>query len=346
MTWLPPYRALSATGELAQRVRELQAMSSPCRLCPHLCAVDRPAGEAGRCGIGAGAVVAASTAHFGEEPEISGTRGSGTVFFGGCNLACIYCQNFAISQGAAMRQQAPTTSDDLASRMLELKDRGVHNINWVTPSHVVPWAVAGLDAAARRGLDLPLVYNSSGYDSVETLRLLDGVVDVYLADLRYSDEECAREYSGAVGYVAAARAAVLEMARQAGTVNETGPDGTLRRGLILRLLVLPNDLAGVRESLAFVRDSLGTRVRVALMSQYYPAHQASREVLLSRRTSVGEYRRVLDTAERMGFDNALVQEMEAQDFYRPDFDRGDEPFEDAARFCDGTAPGGTPEERR
>jgi putative pyruvate formate lyase activating enzyme len=346
MTWLPPYRHLSETGELAERALALAALATPCRLCPHRCAVDRTAGQRGVCGLPAGAVVAAATAHFGEEPEISGTRGSGTVFFGGCNLRCVYCQNATISQGADMRRRAVTSADDLGAILLDLAGRYVHNINWVTPSHVVPWAVAGLDVAASRGLVLPLVYNSSAYDSIDVLRLLDGVVDVYLPDLRYADDESATEFSGVKGYVAASRAAVVEMARQVGTANVVGPDGTLRRGLIVRLLVLPNDISGVRESLAFLRDAIGTQVRIALMAQYFPAHKAPEEILLSRRTSVREYQRVLDVAERMGFENALVQEMEAQDFYRPDFDRGDEPFADAAQFHGRGTPDGPGEDPR
>jgi len=346
MTWVPPYGRLSETGELAERAVALAGLATPCRLCPHRCAVDRAGGGRGICGLPAGAVVAAATAHFGEEPEISGTRGSGTVFFGGCNLRCVYCQNSTISQGADMRRRAVTSVTDLAASMLDLAGRGVHNINWVTPSHVVPWAVASLDAAAAAGLALPVVYNSSAYDSVDVLRLLDGVVDVYLPDLRYSDDDAAKEFSGVEGYVAASRAAIVEMAHQVGTTNDVGPDGTLRRGLIVRLLVLPNDLSGVRESLAFLRDALGTGTRIALMAQYFPAHKAPDELLLSRRTSVREYQRVLEVAERMGFDNALVQEMEAQDFYRPDFDRGDEPFADAAHFQGGGTTDGHREDSR
>jgi putative pyruvate formate lyase activating enzyme len=231
-----------------------------------------------------------------------------------------------------MRLQTPASASDIAETFIELAGRGAHNINWVTPSHVVPWALAGLDLAAAKGLSLPLVFNSSGYDSVETLKLLDGVVDVYLPDLRYSDEETARDLSGVDGYVAAARAALVEMARQVGTDNQFGPDGTIRRGMIVRLLVLPNDLAGIRESLSFLRDELGTGLRIALMAQYFPTARAAGEILLSRPTSVGEYQRVVELAERMGFDNALVQEIEAQDFYRPDFDRGREPFADADSF--------------
>lgn len=332
MTWQPPYVALHASGELARRAAALRDLARDCSLCPHDCRVARLDGRLGFCRMPPGAVVAASTAHFGEEPEVSGNRGSGTVFFGGCNLRCLYCQNAAISQGAGTRALTVDSPEALAARYLDLAARGAHNLNWVTPSHVGPWAVEALDIAASRGLALPLVYNSSGYDALATLRLLDGIVDAYLPDLRYADDESAEECSGVKGYVAASRAAVLEMARQVGTDNVRGPDGTIRRGLIVRLLVLPNDLSGTRETLAFLRDELGTGLRIALMSQYFPTHRADDNVLLSRRTSVREYERVVELAERMGFQNALIQEMEAQDFYRPDFARGDEPFADAAAF--------------
>jgi putative pyruvate formate lyase activating enzyme len=199
---------------------------------------------------------------------------------------------------------------------------------------VVPFALEGLMEAARNGFSLPVVYNSSGYDGLETLRLLEGVVDVWLPDLRYSDEETARELSGAAGYVGASRAAVLEMARQVGTDNVMDGEGTIRRGMVVRLLVLPNDLAGVRETLRFLRDEIGTGLRIALMAQYYPTHDAGRHELLSRGASQGEYLRIVEFAERLGFQNALVQDLEASSFYRPDFQHpsAGEPFADASRF--------------
>jgi putative pyruvate formate lyase activating enzyme len=289
------------------------------------------------CGAAAGATVAAATAHFGEEPEVSGTRGSGTVFFRGCNMACRYCQNHEISQGPVDAAH-PDAPGAIAAAMLDLAARGCHNVNWVTPSHVVPFAAEALAIARDRGLKLPVVYNTSGYDGLEALRLLDGLVDVYLPDLRYSDDATAVEMSGAPGYVAASRAAVMEMARQVGIDNEPGPDGTIRRGLIVRVLVLPNDLAGVRDTLRFLRDAVGTRVRLALMAQYFPTHRAASEPLLSRPAHHGEYARALDVAERLGFDNVLVQDLAASDFYRPGFDAGPEPFADAAVFLEGREP--------
>ena len=314
----------------------MRSLLSPCRLCPHECGVDRLAGEKGRCRTGMGAVVCAATAHFGEEPEIAGAKGSGAIFFGACNLRCRYCQNARISQSADARKRIPSTSVALGKAMRDLALQGCHNINWVTPSHVTPFAVEGLEKAGDLGI--PLVYNTSGYDSLESLRLLEGLVDVYLPDLRYADNETAEELSAAEGYVEAARSAILEMARQVGTANETGPDGTIRKGLIVRLLVLPNDLSETRESLAFLKDNLGTDVRVAIMSQYFPTHHADREVLLSRRVHIGEYDRVVELAADMGFDNALIQGNDSQDFYRPDFDATSEPFRDAAASRKGPAP--------
>lgn len=287
--------------------------------------------------MGPHAVLAAATAHFGEEPEISGTRGSGTLFFGACNLRCRYCQNHQISQGASVRRAPGTPPGEVARNALRLQGLGCHNLNWVTPSHVTPWAAEAHSLAVAGGLAVPLVYNTNAYDSVEALRLLDGVVDVYLPDLRYSDDDTARRLSRAEGYVGAARSAIVEMARQVGVDPVVGPDGTLHRGLIVRLLVLPNDLAGLRESLAFLRDALGTRVRLALMSQYFPTHRARTDPLLSRSLHHGEYLRAISLVERMGFENALVQDPSASEFYRPDFDRGSEPFADSPRVR--TVPG-------
>lgn len=279
-----------------------------------------------------GATVAAAAAHFGEEPEISGTRGSGAIFFAGCNLRCLYCQNAQISQERTLDPADESPAEAIAAQMLALQAQGCHNINWVSPTHVVPFAVEALAIAVEQGLRLPLVYNTNGYENVETLRLLEGIVDVYLPDLRYADDPTAVMLSGAHGYVGAARTAIVEMARQTGDGNRLGADDTIAHGLVIRLLVLPNDLAGVRESLAFIRDHFGTGVRLAIMAQYFPTHRAAEEPLLTRRVSVAEYERVLQRAERLGFDNVLVQEPEAERFYRPDFDRDGDPFEDARHF--------------
>jgi putative pyruvate formate lyase activating enzyme len=316
--------------EIKARAKSLTELLSPCILCPHMCAVDRAGGELGECGVGFGATIASAVPHFGEEPEISGKRGSGTIFFSGCNLHCCYCQNSQISQNPR-----PIKGDSvkaIVDAMISLKARGCHNINWVTPSHIAPFAVLALAIARSQGMDLPIVYNSSGYDGLECLKLLDGIVDIYLADLRYSDDDCAAEFSLAPNYVSASRAAVLEMARQVGTDNPIGADGTLERGLIIRLLVLPNDLSGVADTLYFIKENLGTSVRIALMAQYFPAYKASNELLLSRPTSFREYSKIVDLADKMGFSNALIQEHASAEFYRPNFEKEKEPSEDIKHF--------------
>ena len=318
-------------NEIAGRIESLLSLADPCRLCAHECGVARLAGQLGRCRSAAGLTLATATAHFGEEPGISGTRGSGTLFFGACNLRCRYCQNAQISQGLRVRRMEPTRAEEVANRALALQAQGCHNINWVTPSHVTPWALIAHARAVASGLAIPLVYNTSSYDSVEVLRLLDGVVDVYLADLRYSDNETAWRLSRAEHYVESSRAAVLEMARQVGLEHRIGPDGTVQRGLIVRLLVLPNDLAGLRETFAFLKDSLGTGVHISLMAQYYPTHRALEHPLLARPIYYGEYLRAITLAERFGFEQVLTQDLTAREFYRPNFDREDEPFADRVR---------------
>ncbi len=319
-----------ASGELDERADRLLAMLGRCELCPRACGVNRLSGEIGVCGS-ASAVVSAATAHFGEEPGISGPGGSGTVFFRGCNLRCHYCQNFEISQGEVQSGPVDHHADIelIASAMLGLQSRGCCNINLVTPSHTAAHAVGAIGRATRAGLNLPIVWNTSSYESVATLELLEGIVDVWLADLRYSDSAAADECSSAPDYVKVARAAIVEMARQTGTVCVRRDDGVITRGMIIRLLVLPNDMAGVRESLDFIAKNLGTDVQIAIMSQYFPTSRAMLNPLLSRRVSASEYERVVAHAVRLGFDNALVQDLSAQDYYRPDFGRGSEPFADA-----------------
>ncbi len=324
---------MAASGEIDERSESLFRMLAPCRICPRRCGADRLSGAPGVCGT-AGAPVSAATAHYGEEPGVSGPGGSGTIFFSGCNLRCVYCQNHEISQGAAIGGPTDHGADTarIASAMMALQVRGCCNINLVTPSHVAAHAVGALAIATRAGMNLPVVWNTSSYESVETLRMLDGLVDVWLADLRYSDAFASAECSDAPDYVEVSRAAIMEMARQTGTACVSGPDGTLIRGMIIRLLVLPNDMAGVRETLDFIAANLGVGVRISLMSQYFPAHRAFENPLLSRTVSPAEYSRVVDYAVRLGFSDALVQEMEASGFYRPDFARKDEPFSDAGRF--------------
>jgi putative pyruvate formate lyase activating enzyme len=276
--------------------------------------------------------VSSYTPHFGEEPALVGTHGAGNIFFGNCNLRCVYCQNYQISQTHKEQIKNEVTHERLAEIMLELQSRGCHNINFVSPTHFAPQLARGILLAAGRGLEIPIVYNTNAYDSVEVLKLLDGVIDVYLPDLKYAEDESGYAYSKVRGYAQYARRAISEMYRQTGDELVFGKDGLLKRGLVIRLLVLPNDLAGIRESLEWIRDTLSPRVAVSMMAQYYPTNVAEtnpRYVLLSRRITESEWLRALSALDEFGMDSGWMQEYDgAAHYYRPDFTNADEPFKD------------------
>ncbi|MBI5480718.1 MAG: radical SAM protein [Deltaproteobacteria bacterium] len=323
----PRYLELAASGELDERVRALRALLGACRVCPRACGVDRLADDAGgRCGTGRQVRLASSCAHRGEEPVISGTRGAGTLFFAGCNLRGVFCQNHEIRQPCRERRWPRAHSAGVAEAMLDLQAQGVHSIELVSPSHVVPQAVEALGSAAARGLALPLVYNSNGYEGGEALRLLDGVVDVYLPDLKYGDDALAARYSGVTGYLTHALPALREMKRQVGDLA-LGDDGVARRGLLVRHLVLPSDLSATRTALRLIAAELGPATHVSVMAQYYPAHRAPRVPLLCRPLRPREYERVLEWLDEAGLEHGFVQELEAESCYRPDFGRDGHPFE-------------------
>lgn len=292
----PSYLALSR-DELHRRIEAAwDLMRLPCRLCPRGCKVDRAEDDRrGFCRVGSRALVHSAHAHFGEEPVLVGTGGSGTIFFASCNLACVYCQNWEISQIRLGRELEP---EGLAEMMLGLQRAGCHNVNLVTPTVYVPQILAALPHAIDSGLRLPLVYNTGGYDSVEALRLLDGVVDIYMPDIKYSDERTAGRYSIVKGYYETAKAAVREMHRQ---VEDLVVDGGLAvRGLIVRHLVLPNKLAGSEEVMRFVAAEVSRDSYVNVMAQYRPEHKALRHGELSRRVTREEYGEALAAARRHG----------------------------------------------
>jgi putative pyruvate formate lyase activating enzyme len=320
----PGYLRLLETGELCERVRELDALLSQCTICPRNCRVDRINGELGFCRSGFLPIVSSFCAHFGEEPVISGTRGSGTIFFGNCNLRCVFCQNHQISQPASSLNGKEVSFERLADIMLELQGMGCHNINLVSPSHFAPQIVRAVEIAASKALRIPLIYNTNGYDSVHALRLLDGVIDIYLPDIKYSDDEAAFEYSKVRDYVRRSREAIEEMKRQVGDLV-LDDAGIAVRGLVIRHLVLPNDLAGSEESLGFIGGNLGKGTFVSLMSQYFPTHKADEHPLISRPVSHREYERVLECIERLGLEKGWVQDYSSRDYYRPDFG-SDKPF--------------------
>ncbi len=268
----PSYLNLLKSGELTRRVEQAQALlGDECHVCPVRCGADRARDEQGECGVGRNALMASFGPHFGEEPVLVGRHGSGTVFFAGCNLHCVYCQNHSISQ---LRQGAREVSaTELAQTFLHVQSMGCHNLNLVTPSHVVPQILEALWLAAENGLSLPIVYNTSSYDSFDSLRLLDGVVDVYMPDSKYSDASFGERYSGVKSYPRVARRMLREMHRQTGDLV-TDSRGLARSGLLIRHLVLPNDLAGSRKSIDFIVEKLSPDSYVNVMDQYRPAHRA------------------------------------------------------------------------
>ena len=281
----PLYTALSESGELARRAGRAYAAMKSCRLCPRDCGINRLKDEKGFCGIGKVAGVASHNLHTGEEPPISGTRGSGTIFFTGCNMHCRFCQNYPISQ---LRHGERASPQRLARMMLNLQKRDAHNINLVTPSHVVPQFLAGLAIAAKKGLKLPIVYNSSGYEGMEALELLDGVIDIYMPDIKYSTRDSAERCSMAPDYWERVRPAIKEMYRQVGALT-MDDDGIGVRGLLIRHLVLPAGLSGSEEVFEFIANELGRDVPVNLMSQYFPADKAVGDPILGRRITKEEF---------------------------------------------------------
>ncbi|MDI1243224.1 MAG: radical SAM protein [bacterium] len=332
----PKYLKLLAANELEQRVEKLEALLASCTICPKDCGNDRLMDEIAACYSGRLPIVSSYTAHFGEEPVLTGKNGAGNIFFGNCNLRCVYCQNYQISQTWKEQRKNEVTHERLAEMMLELQDRGCHNIGFVSPTHFAPQMARAILIAGQRGLRLPIVYNTNAYDSVEVLRLLDGIVDIYLPDLKYADSDAGFHYSKVRDYKEHARAAIKEMHRQMGASLRFGQDGLLKRGLLIRLLVLPNDIAGLENNLRWIRDELGPQTAVSLMAQYYPTNKAAtddRYILLSRRISEREWFEAVSLLEDLGIEEGFMQESESASFYyRPDFTDVAEPFKDIRDF--------------
>ncbi|MBN1886134.1 MAG: radical SAM protein [Candidatus Krumholzibacteriota bacterium] len=300
----PAYLALHRSGELRHRGERLYASLSSCELCPRRCRVDRLAGERGFCGATADLVVFSAHPHFGEETPLVGTGGSGTVFFSYCGLRCVFCFNHEISwEGEGTTRRI----EDLASMMLGLEGRGCHNINTVTPTHYLPHILLALDLAAGKGLRLPVVYNTCGWERMEILAELDGVVDVYLPDYKYADASAAERFSsGARSYPAVTQRALVEMDRQVG-VARPDTDGLIRRGLMIRHLVMPNDAAATERAIKWIAANLPGNTRLNLMSQYRPAHRANEYPEIDRPLTRAEYARAVRAARDAGLANVDIQ---------------------------------------
>ncbi len=304
-------------------MKSILELLEQCRLCPRQCGINRLEGQKGYCGVGDKIIIAHYGLHHGEEPPISGTRGSGTIFFSFCNLRCVFCQNYQISQDGMGQGISP---EELTEIFLILQTQGCHNINLVSPIPYIPYIATAIGEARKGGLTIPIVYNTNAYESVEALQVLDGLIDIYLPDFKYWSPAIAEKLSGipkGKPYPDFAKAALLEMKRQVGDL--VVEDGIAKKGLLLRHLVLPNGLAGSKEIFQWVAESLGVNTRISLMSQYYPTNEAYRFPLLRRKIRPEEYNAVMEYLLDEGFGNVFVQEIESASLFVPDFE-DDEPF--------------------
>jgi putative pyruvate formate lyase activating enzyme len=302
------YLDLYNSGELLQRVKAAYSRLASCDLCPHDCGVNRIKGMRGICGAGLLPRIASANLHRGEEPPISGSKGSGTIFFSGCSLKCKFCQNFPISH---LGNGEEISCRELAAKMLTLQKKRAHNINFVTPTHFLPQILAALWLAIPQGFNLPLVWNSSGYEKVNALLLLEDIVSIYLPDMKYADEMNAREISSAPGYRDINRQAVLEMFRQVGHLR-TDENGIALKGVIIRHLVLPEDKDGSSDTLHWIAENIGRETHIALMSQYFPAGQAATTPGIDRHLQYEEYAAAVAALEAAGLENGWVQELDEE----------------------------------
>jgi putative pyruvate formate lyase activating enzyme len=311
-------RKIELVGKALDRLSPLEAC---CTLCPRDCRVDRTKGACGVCRTGRLASVSHALLHFGEEPVISGEAGSGTIFFTGCNLKCLFCQNYQLSW---LLEGRPVTDEELAAMMLGLQAQGAHNINLVSPSHVVLPVLRALRLALPGGLDIPLVWNSNGYDGLEVVQALEGIVDVYLPDLKYRSTALSKRYSAAPDYFARASEAVREMALQR-PVLDLGPGGTARRGLVVRHLILPGAVEDTLALLNWIGENLSPFIGLSLMSQYHPCYKAPEEIQKS--VSREEYQRAADQALALGLEQLFLQPepFRPEERLVPDFSR-EKPF--------------------
>lgn len=326
----PSYIKLYRSGELSLRAKKLEAMLADCNICPKDCKVNRINNEIAACYSGYNPVVSSYCVHYGEEPVLVGSKefnnenGVGNIFFGNCNLRCVYCQNHEISQNHKTEIINEVTIERLAEIMLELQLKNVNAIGFVSPTHFVPQIILALDIAVQKGLCIPLVYNTNSYDSAEILNLLDGIIDIWLPDLKYSEDEYGYKYSKIKNYVHHSREAIKEMYKQVGS-DLIIENGLLKRGLLIRHLILPNDIAGSYKTLKFISE-LDNKINLSVMSQYYPIHKALSLDLLSRNIREREYERVLDYLDELNLENGFLQEFESENYYRPDFGNRIEPF--------------------
>ncbi len=319
MIFVPAYVKTLKSGDIQGRLRKAEKILQSCTSCPRNCNVDRTNGEYGICQSGDLPVVSSYTPHFGEEPVLSGSRGAGNIFFGNCNLRCVFCQNYVISQNYKVERMNEVSSERLAGIMIELQDRNCHNIGLVSPTHFSASILKSIYLAAVKGLNLPIIYNTNGYDSVDMLKLYDEVIDIYLPDFKWGENSVGKTYSRVSDYFDAVKPAIKEMYQQVGS-ELIYDDGVVVRGLIIRHLVMPNGLAETENVFRFIAEELDPKVHISLMAQYYPSNKAGKYPLISRNISSTEYMRAIDLLDKFGLLNGWVQEMDSMESYRPFFE--------------------------
>jgi len=326
MNFIPSYIKLNDCGLLLERVQKAEKILTACTSCPKQCKTDRTVNELGKCLSGYLPIVSSYTPHFGEEPVLSGSNGAGNIFFGNCNLRCIFCQNFEISQNWKNEKEHEISFERLAEIMLELQNRNCHNIGLVSPTHFSAQILKSIYLAAQNGLRLPIIYNTNGYDSVEMLKLYKDVADIYLPDFKYGNSEYGKQLSKVDNYFEQTKLAVKEMYEQVG--DELVYQGDIVvRGLIIRHLVLPNDLSESEKVFAFIAKELSPKIHISVMSQYFPSNKAEKEILISRTIRASEYERVLDLLDKYNLKTGWTQEFESEKYYRPAFlENRKEPF--------------------
>ncbi len=324
MKFVPSYKDISGE-EFNRREKLADAILGSCTSCPRNCKIDRTNGELGICASGSLPIVSSYTPHFGEEPVLSGTKGAGNIFFGNCNLSCVYCQNFIISQKPKVEKKNEVTIERLAEIMLELQRKECHNIGLVSPTHYSVPIFKSIKLAVEGGLNLPIIYNTNGYDSVEVLKLYEGVADIYLPDFKYGENTEGKTYSKVEDYFNRTREAITEMYRQVGS-ELIYENGIVVKGLIIRHLILPNGLAETEKVFKFISE-LDHNIYISLMAQYYPANIAGRYMLISRPVSNAEYARAIELLDKFGLENGWIQELESSESYIPHFEENrEDPF--------------------
>lgn len=300
----PIYLESFNNGKLSKVIKETFKLLESCSICPRKCKINRLKGEKGFCKTALLPKIFSYTQHHGEEPPISGKNGSGTIFFSNCNMRCCYCQNFKFSQSGLGRE---VEIEELADYMLRLQDMKCHNINLVTPTHIMPQILKALNIAIPKGFKIPICYNTSGYELPEIIKLLDGIVDIYLPDMRYSDNEEAVKYSFAPDYPLYNQQSIKEMHHQVG-IAQIDKDGIIKRGVIIRHLVLPNGISGTEKIMKFIAEEISKETYISLMSQYFPCHKVKKTDLISRRITFEEYREAQKIMHKYGLNNGWVQE--------------------------------------